>query len=56
MIEEYGGVAQFSSLIVKSGINAFLAAEQALDEMALGVPTNLHSVSELCKKERDQTS
>ncbi len=33
MIEEYGGVGQFSSLIVKSGINAFLAAEQALDEI-----------------------
>src|SRR2546427_9633297 len=33
MIEEYGGVAQFSSLLVKSGINAFLAAEQALDEI-----------------------
>ena len=33
MIEEYGGVAQFSGLIVKSGINAFLAAEQALDEI-----------------------
>src|SRR6266852_5048493 len=33
MIEEYGGVAQFSSLLVKSGINAFLAAEQALGEI-----------------------
>jgi aldehyde dehydrogenase (NAD+) len=33
MIEEYGGVAQFSSLIVKSGINAFAAAEQALDKI-----------------------
>ena len=33
MIEEYGGVAQFSSLIVKSGVNAFAAAEQALDEI-----------------------
>src|SRR5690349_11650099 len=33
MIEEYGGVAQFSSLLVKSGINAFLAAEQALSEI-----------------------
>jgi aldehyde dehydrogenase (NAD+) len=33
MIEEYGGVAQFSSLLVKSGINAFLAAEQALAEI-----------------------
>ena len=33
MIEEYGGVAQFSGLIVKSGVNAFAAAEQALDEI-----------------------
>jgi aldehyde dehydrogenase (NAD+) len=33
MIEEYGGVAQFSGLIVKSGINAFAAAEQALDKI-----------------------
>jgi aldehyde dehydrogenase (NAD+) len=33
MIEEYGGVARFSSLIVKSGVNAFAAAEQALDEI-----------------------
>src|SRR6267142_617359 len=33
MIEEYGGGAQFSGLIVKSGINAFLAAEQALGEI-----------------------
>src|SRR5712692_8083359 len=33
MIEEYGGVAQFSSLLVKSGINAFQAAEQALGEI-----------------------
>jgi aldehyde dehydrogenase (NAD+) len=33
MIEEYGGVAQFAGLIVQSGINAFLAAEQALQEM-----------------------
>src|SRR5258705_9249238 len=34
MIEEYGGVAQFSGLIVRSGVNAFAAAEQALDEIA----------------------
>ena len=34
MIEEYGGVAQFSSLIVQSGVNAFAAAERALDEIA----------------------
>jgi aldehyde dehydrogenase (NAD+) len=33
MIEEYGGVAQFSSLIVQSGVNAFAAAEQAIDEI-----------------------
>jgi len=33
MVEEYGGVAQFAGLIVQSGINAFLAAEQALQEM-----------------------
>src|ERR1700758_219733 len=33
MIEEYGGVAQFSRLIVQSGVNAFAAAVQALDEI-----------------------
>ncbi len=33
MIEEYGGVAQFARLIVQSGINAFLAAEKAIQEM-----------------------
>jgi aldehyde dehydrogenase (NAD+) len=33
MIEEYGGVAQFSRLIVESGVNAFAAAEQALEEI-----------------------
>jgi len=33
MIEEYGGVAQFARLIVESGVNAFLAAEQALQEI-----------------------
>src|SRR5271163_763824 len=33
MIEEYGGVAQFARLIVQSGVNAFLAAEKALQEM-----------------------
>src|SRR5246500_2725115 len=33
MVEEYGGVVQFAGLIVQSGINAFLAAEQALQEM-----------------------
>src|SRR6202047_4625064 len=33
MIEEYGGVAQFSRLIVESGVNAFAAAEKALHEI-----------------------
>jgi aldehyde dehydrogenase (NAD+) len=33
MVEEYGGVVQFSRLIVESGVNAFLAAEKALHEM-----------------------
>jgi aldehyde dehydrogenase (NAD+) len=33
MVEEYGGVAQFAQLIVESGVNSFLAAEQALQEM-----------------------
>jgi aldehyde dehydrogenase (NAD+) len=33
MIEEYGGVARFAGLIVQSGVNAFRAAEQALQEM-----------------------
>src|SRR5580704_3174885 len=33
MIEEYAGVAQFARLIVQSGVNAFLAAEKALQEM-----------------------
>src|SRR6266481_2902827 len=33
MIEEYGGVAQFSRLIVESGVNAFAVAEKALDEI-----------------------
>src|SRR5580700_5016825 len=33
MIEEYGGVAQFSRLIVESGVNAFAAAEQALEQI-----------------------
>jgi aldehyde dehydrogenase (NAD+) len=35
MVEEYGGVAQFSELIVRSGVNAFLAADKALDELPL---------------------
>jgi aldehyde dehydrogenase (NAD+) len=33
MIEEYGGVAQFARLIVESGVNAFAAAEKALQKM-----------------------
>jgi len=35
MVEEYGGVVQFSGLIVQSGVNAFQAAQQALQEMPL---------------------
>jgi aldehyde dehydrogenase (NAD+) len=35
MVEEYGGVVQFSRLIVQSGVNAFQAARQALEEMSL---------------------
>ena len=33
MVEEYGGVVQFAGLIVQSGVNAFLAAEQAFHEI-----------------------
>jgi aldehyde dehydrogenase (NAD+) len=35
MVEEYGGTVQFAGLLVQSGINAFLAAEQALQELPL---------------------
>ncbi len=35
MVEEYGGVVQFAGSIVQSGVNAFLAAEKALQEMPL---------------------
>ena len=35
MVDEYGGVVRFARLIVQSGVNAFLAAEQALREMPL---------------------
>src|ERR1700676_987533 len=35
MVEEYGGIVQFAGLLVQSGINAFLAAEQALHELPL---------------------
>jgi aldehyde dehydrogenase (NAD+) len=33
MVKEYGGVVQFARPIVESGVNAFLAAEKALQEM-----------------------
>jgi len=33
MVEEYGGVVQFSRLLVESGVNAFAAAEKALPEI-----------------------
>src|SRR5580765_8564138 len=35
MVEEYGGVVRFAGLIVQSGVNAFMAAEQALQELPL---------------------
>jgi aldehyde dehydrogenase (NAD+) len=35
MVEEYGGVVQFAGPIVESGVNAFLAAEKALEELPL---------------------
>src|ERR1700746_2971045 len=35
MVEEYGGGVQCARPIVESGINAFLASEKALQEMAL---------------------
>ena len=35
MVEEYGGVVRFAGLIVQSGVNAFLAAEQALQDLPL---------------------
>jgi aldehyde dehydrogenase (NAD+) len=35
MVEEYGGVVQFAGLIVQSGVNAFLAADKALQELPL---------------------
>jgi aldehyde dehydrogenase (NAD+) len=35
MVEEYGGVVQFAGLIVQTGVSAFLAAEQALQELPL---------------------
>src|SRR5262249_19092862 len=33
MVEEYGGVVQFAGPIVQSGVNAFLGAEKALQEL-----------------------
>ena len=33
MVEEYGGVVKFAGLLAQSGINAFLAAEKALEEI-----------------------
>src|SRR5713101_1698503 len=35
MVEEYGGIVQFAGLLVQSGINAFLAAEKALQDLPL---------------------
>jgi aldehyde dehydrogenase (NAD+) len=35
MVEEYGGVVQFARPIVQTGIDAFLAAEQGLEELPL---------------------
>jgi aldehyde dehydrogenase (NAD+) len=35
MVEEYGGVVRFAGLIIQSGVNAFQAAEQALQELPL---------------------
>jgi aldehyde dehydrogenase (NAD+) len=35
MVTEYGGVAQFASLIVQTGVDAFLQAEKALQELDL---------------------
>jgi aldehyde dehydrogenase (NAD+) len=35
MVEEYGGVVQFARPIVQTGIDAFSAAEQALEELPL---------------------
>jgi aldehyde dehydrogenase (NAD+) len=35
MVEEYGGVVQFAGIIVQTGVSAFLAAEQALQDLPL---------------------
>ena len=45
MIEEYGGVARFSRLIVESGVNAFAAAEKALQELPLQESWNKTTVT-----------
>src|SRR5260370_12059303 len=35
MVEEYGGVVRFAGPIVQSGVNSFLAAQQALRQLAV---------------------
>src|SRR5258708_29238420 len=35
MIEEYGGVGRFARVLVESGVNAFAAAQKALQELPL---------------------
>jgi aldehyde dehydrogenase (NAD+) len=35
MVEEYGGVTRFAKMIVETGVNAFSAAEKALQELPL---------------------
>src|SRR4029077_19513432 len=35
MVEEYGGVVQFAGPLVQTGVDAFLAAERALQELPL---------------------
>ena len=35
MVEEYGGVVTFARLLVQSGVDAFLAADKALEDMHL---------------------
>src|ERR1700732_4899324 len=35
MVEEYGGVVRFAGIIVQTGVDAFLATEQALQELPL---------------------
>jgi aldehyde dehydrogenase (NAD+) len=45
MVEEYGGVVRFAGLIVQSGVNAFQAAENALQEMSLSRNWNKTTVT-----------